>query len=57
MSTADIPINDSNIQDIIKKEARGLGDDTDFGEVQEISGEYIIIKKGKCMIKIIIPFS
>ena len=42
----DIPLNDSNIQDIIKKEARGLGDDTDFGEVQEILGEYIITKKG-----------
>ncbi len=46
MSTADIPLNDSNIQDIIKKEARGLGDDADFGEVQEILGEYIITKKG-----------
>ena len=46
MSTADIPINDSNIQDIIKKEVRGLGDDTDFGEVQEILGEYIITQKG-----------
>ena len=42
----DIPLNDSNIQDVIKKEARGLGDDTDFGEVQEILGEYIITKKG-----------
>ena len=42
----DIPLNDSNIQDIVKKEARGLGDDTDFGEVQEILGEYIITKKG-----------
>ena len=39
MSTADIPLNDSNMEDIIKKEARGLGDDTDFGEVQEILGE------------------
>jgi hypothetical protein len=36
----------TNIQDIIKKEARGLGDDSDFGEVQEILGEYIITKKG-----------
>ena len=42
----DIPLNDSNIQEIIKKEARGLGDDTDFGEVQEILGEYILTKKG-----------
>ena len=46
MSTADIPINDSNIQDIIKKEARGLGDDTDFVEVQEILIEHVITKKG-----------
>jgi hypothetical protein len=46
MSTADIPINDSNIQDIIKKEARGLGDDSDFGEVQEVLGEHVITKKG-----------
>ena len=45
MSTADIPINDSNIQDIIKKEARGNNDE-DFGEVQEILGEHVITKKG-----------
>ena len=38
--------NDYNPEEIIKKEARGLGDDTDFGEVQEISGEYIITQKG-----------
>ena len=38
--------NDYNQEEIIKKEARGLGDDTDFGEVQEILGEYIITKKG-----------
>ncbi|HZB18128.1 MAG TPA: hypothetical protein VE445_13255, partial [Nitrososphaeraceae archaeon] len=37
---------DYNPEDIIKKEARGLGDDTDFGEVQEILGEYIITQKG-----------
>ncbi len=37
---------DFNSEDIIKKEARGLGDDTDFGEVQEILGEYIITQKG-----------
>ena len=37
---------DYNQEDIIKKEARGLGDDTDFGEVQEILGEYIITQKG-----------
>ena len=33
----DIPLNDSNIQDIIKKEARGI-DDEDLGEVQEVQG-------------------
>jgi hypothetical protein len=37
---------DYNPEDIIKKEARGLGDDSDFGEVQEILGEYIITQKG-----------
>ncbi|HJU60237.1 MAG TPA: hypothetical protein VJ583_10825 [Nitrososphaeraceae archaeon] len=35
-----------NSEEIVKKEARGLGDDTDFGEVQEILGEYIITQKG-----------
>ncbi len=37
---------DYNSEDIVKKEARGLGDDTDFGEVQEILGEHIITQKG-----------
>jgi hypothetical protein len=37
--------NDYNLEEIIKKEARGLGDDTDFGEVQEIL-EHIITQKG-----------
>ena len=37
---------DYNPGDIIKKEARGLGD-ADLGEIQEISGEYIITQKGK----------
>ena len=36
---------DYNPRDIIKKEARGLGD-ADLGEIQEISGEYIITQKG-----------
>ena len=36
---------DYNPGDIIKKEARGLGE-ADLGEVQEISGEYIITQKG-----------
>ena len=35
-----------NPEDIIKKEARGLGEDTDFGEVQEVGVEYIITQKG-----------
>ena len=35
-----------NPEDIIKKEARGLGDDTDFGEVQEVGVEYIVTQKG-----------
>ena len=39
-------MTDFNSKDIIKKEARGLGDDTDFGEVQEILGEFIITQKG-----------
>jgi hypothetical protein len=38
--------DDYNTEEIVKKEARGLGNDTDFGEVQEILGEYIITKKG-----------
>ena len=37
---------DYNPGDIIKKVARGLGD-ADLGEIQEISGEYIITQKGK----------
>ena len=35
-----------NQEDIIKKEARGLGDDTDFGEVQEVGVEHIVTQKG-----------
>ena len=38
--------DDYNSEDIVKKEARGLGDGTDFGEVQEILGENIITQKG-----------
>ena len=38
--------DDYNSEEIVKKEARGLGDDTDFDEVQEILGEYIITQKG-----------
>ena len=46
MSSGSSTNNDYNSEDIVKKEARGLGDDTDFGEVQEILGEYIITQKG-----------
>jgi hypothetical protein len=35
-----------NPEDIIKKEARGLGDDADFGEVLEVGVEYIVTQKG-----------
>ena len=37
--------NDYNSEEIVKKEARGLGDGTDFGEVQEILGEHVYHKK------------
>ena len=35
-----------NPEDIIKKEARGFGEDTDFGEIQEVGVEYIVTQKG-----------
>jgi hypothetical protein len=35
-----------NPEDIIKKEARGLREDTDFGEIQEVGVEYIVTQKG-----------
>jgi hypothetical protein len=35
-----------NPEDIIKKEARGLGENADFGEVQEVGVEHIVIQKG-----------
>ena len=35
-----------NPEDIIKKEARGLGEDADFGEIQEVGVEYIVTQKG-----------
>ena len=34
-----------NPQEIIKKEARGLGD-ADLGEVQQVTGEFIVTQKG-----------
>jgi uncharacterized protein (TIGR02271 family) len=40
--------NDSFIawDDVIKKEARGAADDSDFGEVQEIGQHYVVTQKG-----------
>jgi hypothetical protein len=35
-----------NPEDIIEREARGLGENSDFGEVQEVGVEYIITQKG-----------
>jgi len=35
-----------NPEDVIKKEARGIEDETDLGEVQEVETEYILTKKG-----------
>ena len=35
-----------NPEDIIKKEARGLGEDANFGEVQEVGVEFIVTQKG-----------
>ena len=31
---------------IIKKEAKGIAENTDLGEVQDVSSEYIITQKG-----------
>jgi uncharacterized protein (TIGR02271 family) len=33
-------------KDVIKKEARGASDDSDFGEVQEIGQNYVLTQKG-----------
>jgi hypothetical protein len=35
-----------NQEDIVKKEARGLGEDADFGQVQEVGMEYLTTQKG-----------
>ena len=32
--------------DVIKKEARGAVDDSDFGEVQELGQQYVLTQKG-----------
>ena len=48
MSQDQISGNEStafNPEEIIKKEARGLGD-ADLGEVQEVTGEFIVTQKG-----------
>jgi hypothetical protein len=46
MSTSVSNTNFFNPKDIIKKEARGLGDDTNFGEVQDVTREFIVTQKG-----------
>ena len=40
-------MNSSDIEwnDVLKKEARGI-DDEDFGEVQEVQGQYVLVQKG-----------
>ena len=54
--TNDTPII-FNREDVLKKEARGIGN-ADFGEVQEVSLEYIITKKGTLVVdKFYIPKS
>jgi hypothetical protein len=35
-----------NQEDIVKKGATGLGEDADFGEVQEVGMEYLTTQKG-----------
>jgi hypothetical protein len=37
--------NDIEWNDVIKKEARGI-EDEDFGEIQDIQGNYVIIQRG-----------
>jgi hypothetical protein len=46
-----------NPEDVLKKEARGIGN-ADLGEVQEVSPEYIITQKGTLVVdKFYIPKS
>jgi hypothetical protein len=46
-----------NSEDVLKKEARGIGN-ADLGEVQEVSPEYIITQKGTLVVdKFYIPKS
>ncbi len=44
-----------NAEDVLKKEARGLGN-ADFGEVQEVSPEYIVTQKGTLVVDKFSPF-
>ena len=37
-------------EDILKKEARGIEDNADLGEVQEVNPEYIITQKGTLVV-------
>ena len=37
--------NDIDWNDVIKREARGINDE-DFGKVQDIQGNYVIVKRG-----------
>ena len=44
-----------NAEDVVKKEARGLGN-ADLGEVQEVKPEYIVTQKGTLVVdKFYIP--
>ncbi len=43
--TSEVESTALNPEEIIKKEARGLGD-ADLGEVQEVTGEFIVTQKG-----------
>jgi hypothetical protein len=56
MTNDDTPIV-YNPEDVLKKEARGIGN-VDLGEIQEISPEYIITQKGTLVVdKFYIPKS
>ena len=37
--------SDINWNDVIKKEARGINNE-DFGEIQDIQGQYVLVQKG-----------
>ena len=55
--TDDAPII-HNREDVLKKEARGIRDNSDLGEVLEINPEYIITQKGTLVVdKFYIPKS